>query len=400
LFEQLHRPLIDRHPGDCLLLFEVENISMKHYLVLIACLGFLLFVSQQADAHPASGIVVDSKGNVYFSDLETVWKVDSSGKLTVFRSGIRGRHVHELAIDSEDNIFGADISYLSQKWIAAVWKMTPNGDLTYLMKPTADPARGMSLWQDRQGNMYLIDQNNHVKSHTFLLRRTPDGTVTTLAGSLWGHADGKGTEARLGSIGGMTITADGSIYLTDGDSLRRVTMDGTVTTLAGSLTTRTSEDSPTLFGGNHGSLVGLSVGLDGSVFVADSGNRRVLKIRDGKAQVVLRSEPPFLPTGAAVTPSGDVYILEVGFTLPNVSSGPRVRKLTADGETVVVATVGENRNERSATAIASEKAGVAAESMLQFFYEGRAARYVLLATAPAIIGVAIVWRRRRKERRA
>jgi sugar lactone lactonase YvrE len=258
----------------------------------------------------------------------------------------------------------------------------------------------MSLWQDRQGNMYLIDQNNHVKSHTFLLRRTPDGTVTTLAGSLWGHADGKGTEARLGSIGGMTITADGSIYLTDGDSLRRVTMDGTVTTLAGSLTTRTSEDSPTLFGGNHGSLAGLSVGLDGSVFVADSGNRRVLKIRDGKAQVVLRSEPPFLPTGAAVTPSGDLYILEVGFTLPNVSSGPRVRKLTADGETVVVATVGENRNERSATAIASEKAGIAAESMLQFFYEGRAARYVLMATAAAIIGVAIVWGRRRKERRA
>jgi hypothetical protein len=177
-------------------------------------------------------------------------------------------------------------------------------------------------------------------------------------------------------------------------------MDGTVTTLARDLTERTSQDYPTLFGGNHGSLAGLSVGLDGSVFVADSGNRRVLKVKDGKAQVVLRSEPPFFPTGAAVTPSGDVYILEVGFTLPNISIGPRVRKLTAGGETVVVATVGENRNERSSAAIATEKAGVAAESMLQFFYERRAARYMLMATAPAIIGAAILWRRRKKERRA
>jgi hypothetical protein len=377
-------------------------MHMKHsrLTVWLFSVGLVLLVCMQADAHPASGIVVDTKGNVYFSDLETIWKVDTSGKLTVFRSGIRGRHVHELAIDNDDNIFGADISYESQTWVSSVWKMTPKGDLTYLLRPTTDSPRGMSLWHDRQGNMNWVDQNNHLKSHTLLLRRTPDGTVTTLAGSSWGHSDGKGIEARFGSVGGMTVAADGNIYLTDGDSLRRVTMDGNVSTLARDLTTRTSEDSPTLFGGSHGSLAGLTVGQDGSIFVADSGNRRVLKVGKGKAQVVLRSEPPFLPTGAAVTPTGDVYILEVGFTLPNISSGPRVRKLTADGKTIVVATVGENRNERSTAAIATEKAGVAAESILQFFYEGRSASYLLMATAAGIIGAATVWRRRRKERRA
>lgn len=362
-------------------------------------LAIVLSLHQRADAHPATGIVVDSKGNVYFSDLETIWKVETSRKLTVFRPGIRGRHVHELTIDSEDNLFGADISYESQKWVSAVWKMTPSGDLTYLLKPTIDPPRGMSLWHDSQNNMYWVDQNNHVKSRTLLLRRTPEGAVTTLAGGAWGHADGKGIEARFGSIGGMTVAADGNIYLTDGDSLRRVTLDGVVTTLARDLTTRTSEDSPTLFGGNHGSLAGLSVGPDGTAFVADSGNRRLLKIREGKPQVVLRSEPPFFPTGAAITPTGEVYILEVGLTLPNISSGPRVRKLTTDGKTIVVATVGENRSERGTAAIASEKAGIAAESMLQFFYEGSAAKYILLATVTGLIA-AIIWRRRRKERRA
>lgn len=372
---------------------------MKHRKLTTAlCLiSIFLFVSQRAEAHPASGIVVDTKGNVYFSDLETVWKIDTTGKLTAVRPGIRGRHVHELAIDPEDNIFGADISYESQKWISAVWKVAPKGDLTYLLEPTADPPLGMSLWLDRLGNMYWVDQNNHSKTRTLLLRRTPEGKVTTLGGGAWGHADGKGSAARFGSIGGMTIAADGNIYLTDGDSLRRVTMDGTVTTLARELTVRNGQDMPTLFGGNHGTLAGLGVGADGTVFVADSGNRRVLKVRDGKAQVALRSEPPFLPTGVAVTPSGDVYILEVGFTLPNVSSGPRIRKLTADGRVIVIATLGENREHRSTKAVAAEKVGVAAESILQFFYEDRLSRYLLLANAPSIIAAAIIWLRRRKE---
>ena len=128
--------------------------------------------------------------------------------------------MHELAIDKEDNIYGADISYIAEKWISSVWKMTPAGSFSYLLEPTSDPPLGMSIWRDAQGNMYWIDQNNHTKTRTLLLRRTPNGTVTTLAGSAYGHADGKGTEARFGSIGGMTFGPDGSLYLSDGDSLR------------------------------------------------------------------------------------------------------------------------------------------------------------------------------------
>ena len=373
--------------------------QIKAYRSLLM-LAVLVLFSQQTEAHPASGIVVDSKGNVCFSDLETVWKIDLAGKLAVFRAGVRGRHVHELAIDNQDNIFGADISYESQKWISAVWKMTPNGLLSYLLEPTSDPPPGISPWHDRHGNMYLIDQNNHTKTRTLLLRRAPDGTVTTLAGGAWGHVDGRGTAARFGSVGGMIIAGDDSIYLTDGDSLRRVTIDGMVTTLARRLTARTSDDTPTLFGGDSGSLAGLSVSPGGAVFVADSGNRRVLKIKDGKAEVVVRSEPPFLPTGVAVTPTGDIYILEVGLTLPNVSSGPRVRKMTADGNVSTAATIGANREERSTPAVAVEKAGVLAELSLQFFYEGRVARMVLLLNAPAVFGAVIIWRRRKKERSA
>ena len=365
---------------------------------IIMTIALTLVIGVAASAHPASGIVVDSKKQIYFSDLETIWRVDTSGNLTVFRAGVRGRHVHELAIDKEDNIYGADISYISDKWISTVWKMTPAGSFVYLLEPTSDPPVGMSIWRDQQGNMYWVDQNNHTKTKTLLLRRTPSGVVTTLAGSAYGHADGKGTQARFGSIGGMTFGLDGSIYLTDGDSLRMVTMDGTVTTLGRGLNVRTPEDSPTLFGGNYGSLAGLAVSADGgSVFIADSGNRRLLKVAKGKVDVVLRSEAPFFPTGAAATESGDVYVLEVGFTIPNVSSGPRIRKVSSDGTITVVATVGEDRSRRSTGTVAFERAGVTAESALQFVWEGRATKYAI-ATAPLMVGAFVIWRRRRKVR--
>ena len=70
--------------------------------------------------------------------------------------------------------------------------MTPEGKLTYLLEPTANPPRGMSIWLDPEGSMYSIDQNNHTKTQTLLLRRTTDGNVLTLAGSAYGHLDGKG----------------------------------------------------------------------------------------------------------------------------------------------------------------------------------------------------------------
>ena len=51
-----------------------------------------VFTTTRTQAHPASGIVVDRSGNIYFSDLETVWKLDTLARLTVFRAGLRGRH--------------------------------------------------------------------------------------------------------------------------------------------------------------------------------------------------------------------------------------------------------------------------------------------------------------------
>jgi len=376
---------IHQRPGYCLLTLFAAAV--------------ILILTTAALGHPATGIVVDRKGQVYFSDLETIWKLDPNRKLSVFRPGVSGRHVHELTIDDQDNIYGEDVSYeaATKKWISDVWKMTPEGALTYIVAPTTDPPRALTMWRDLDGNTYFIDQNNHLKQRTLLLRRTADGKVTTFAGGAYGHRDGKGTDAQFSSVGGLAFGADGSLYLTDGVSLRKVTMDGTVTTVATNLNVRTSEDKPVLFEGLYGSLAGLSVNRNGVVYLADAGNRRLLKINpDGNVEVALRADPPFFPNGAFAVPSGDVYVLEVGFTLPNVSSGPRVRKLTPDGKNVVLTVVGQE-NGQSAGSVAAERLGLSLETGLGFFVNAGRKTYGTIALTFVVLGsIAWVLRRRRR----
>jgi hypothetical protein len=378
---------------------NVRHPPSRFSLRAFAAVIFVIVFYGLACAHPSWGIVVSSTGDVYFSDLETVWKLDRAGKLSVFRAGVSGRHVHELSIDDQDNIYGPDFSYdpSTQRYISGVWKMTPAGEFTYLSEPSDRPVPGMSIWFDRAGNRYSVDQNNHAKTKTLLLKRTPEGVVSTLAGGAYGHADGKGAAARFSSVGAIVFGVDGNLYLSDGEYVRRVSMDGTVTTLAKDLLFRTAEDKPPLFAGSYGSLAGLAAGPGGNVYVADAGDRRLLKIsNDGKVTVVYRCDPPFFPNGVFATPSGEVFVLEFSFTPPGTWGGPRVRKITADGNMNLLAAISGN-------ALASLQPGAAAPTRLLtsagFLSSYRRTIFMTLMLAAGMIVILLAWRSYQKRRR-
>jgi hypothetical protein len=357
----------------------------------------LLVFSDLACAHPSWGIVVSSAGDVYFSDLETVWKMDRAGKVTVFRAGVSGRHVHELAIDAQDNIYGPDFSYepATQKFITAIWKMTPDGKFEYLQSPSNQSPPGLGILIDRAGNMYSVDQNNHTKTQTLLLKRTPEGVVTTLAGGAFGHADGKGTAAKFSTIGALVFGSDGNLYVSDGEYVRRVMMDGTVTTLAKDLLFRTAQDKPPLFAGSYGSLAGLSTGPGGNVYVVDAGDRRLLKIsNDGKLTVVYRCDPPFFPNGVFATPGGDIYVLEFSFIPPGTWGGPRVRTIFPDGRMRVLDTVSGDTMENlppgsSVTRVLRQPDILSSYKVI----------ILMIALTVGLIAIFLAWEKSRKRRR-
>lgn len=301
---------------------------------MTVALAECIFLANAAQAHPAWGIAVDRKGQVYFSDLKTIWKIDAQGRLSVFRAG--KDHTHELNIDEAGNLYGAENAYdpATQRFFSAIWKMTPAGGFSYLLAPTENPPNGTSIWRDRDGNMYHFA--NYPKPELLVLKRTPNGKVTALVGS--SNAVRKYRQDSPHSAGATAFGADGAIYFTNGSNVSKLTTSGTLTPLARNLLKEDSQEKPA--GGTP--LFGIAVDAHENALVADYGNRRVLKItHNGQMTTVIRAEEPWFPTGVAIS-GNDLYVLEHSFTPTHTQIGTRVRKLSSDGKVSTLATVHAN----------------------------------------------------------
>jgi hypothetical protein len=87
----------------------------------------------------------------------------------------------------------------------------------------------MGLDVDKAGNLYVADRDNHAVRKVAM-----DGMVTTLAGSgLIGAQDGKGAEASFYAPTDVAVAADGTVYVADtlNHAIRKVDTSGHVTTL-------------------------------------------------------------------------------------------------------------------------------------------------------------------------
>lgn len=318
-----------------------------------ACAAF----APRAFAHPPWGIAADSQGRVYFSELETIWKIDEQGRLTVFRAGVAGRHTHELRLGEDGNLYGEDLTYEpeGERWITAVWKMTPSGEFSYLLAPTDSAPRGTSIWRDRDGNSYSVHKDDDTHE-LLLLKRGATGDVGLLRGSRSSLEHWK--QVTLYNAAGTAFGPKGALYFTDGSDIFKAERDGTVKTLARSVAdaaaqgadAKTRNQSKAGHDGrdkdrheDHGALLGLSVDAQGNAYAADIRNRRVLKVTsDGKVSVVHTSEETWMPTGVACA-GESLYVLEFGTTPSGTNTPPRVLKLSAGGQPTVIASVSDAR---------------------------------------------------------
>jgi sugar lactone lactonase YvrE len=127
---------------------------------------------------------------------------------------------------------------------------------------------------DGRGNIYLAE------GHT-IRRISVGGVVTTIAGKAgeWGDRDGPGGVARFNNPQGLAADATGNVYVADRDnqSIRKITPDGTVSTAAGSAASASANDGK----GPKARFYrpsGIAVGSSGALFVSDTGNFTIRKI--------------------------------------------------------------------------------------------------------------------------
>ena len=177
-----------------------------------------------------TGIAIDNASNLYVADDHKIFKIDPNGTLSTMAGSTAGfadgigvnaqfQTLTALAIDTSGNIYGVD------RTNHRIRKITPNGQVTTIAGSTAGFADGAAISAqfnsptgitvDEQGNLYVVDsENNRIR------KITPEGQVSTVAGSTSGFSDGDGATAQFNRPRAITIDTDGNLLVTDTDNAR------------------------------------------------------------------------------------------------------------------------------------------------------------------------------------
>lgn len=300
----------------------------------IVILSFVLicFVfAPETFAHPSWAIVADDKNQVYVSDLEKIWKIDARGAVSVFSE----RHTHEMTLDSGGNLTGEDLHYepATRKFTSALWKITPNGEFSYILAPTDAPPKGISIWKNASGATFYFGQTDAEPRENFLLKRTASGEVAVLLGDRQ-----KALQHRQivpYSFAGMTFAPDGSLYVKNADTVWKVTTNDAVSVFL--TKEQMSAIAPKMM------LFGLAVDAENNVYTTDHNNKKTLKIApDKKISVVFQTEPNWSPTGVFYR-NKNLYVLEYKSAPSGGKPVVRVQRIAADGKVSTLVTIGENK---------------------------------------------------------
>jgi uncharacterized protein (TIGR03437 family) len=342
---------------------QIAKISLNGAVAVVAGTGKAGFSGDEGPASKAqlalaifvlAGLAVDSSGNLYIADLDNfrIRKVTPDGIIRTVAgngqfgySGDGGPAVQatlnipsSVTADAAGNLYVADAAGNRVRKIAAdrtVTTVVGSGSPGF----TGDggPAVEASLYSplaagvDAAGNLYVLDALSRVR------RVTPDGIINTFAGNGGAYAgnagdqfsgdSGPAVQADLGlplGVLGMAVDPAGNVYIaeTSNQRIRKVTPDGTITTIAGK-GQDTGDNIPALSAALN-EPTGLAVDAGGNLYIADNG-RGVRKVTpDGTITTVA----PFQNVAAvAVDASGNLFI----------SSGQQIFELTPGGVPTVVA---------------------------------------------------------------
>ena len=125
------------------------------------------------------------------------------------------------------------------------------------------------------GNLYFADTANHR-----IRQITANGYILTIAGTGvagFGGDDGSASAALLNTPSDVTVGADGTLYIADRGNhrVRRIGVNGVITTVAGNGTPGFSGDNGNALLAQLSSPDGIAIGSDGSIYIADGGNQRI-----------------------------------------------------------------------------------------------------------------------------
>lgn len=285
---------------------------MKKTIVPTILFLMLLFSSGVA-AHPGIGIVMDSNGNVFYTDLAHVWKITPDGSHSIVVEDV---HTHELYLDKNDNLYGEHSWYegeATDKWGYYIWCLNSNGSLEQIIPPTEGFPLNNTLVRDSEGSMYWPEKSGGIE---ILKKETANGKT-----SLY-------TDHKFKDIRWLHFSKDENLYVVDFLKLKKVTPNGEVQVI----TDKLKETGPPHAGvADHHYLMGAWTDAQQNIFVAVYGARKVKKITPrGKIETIFKTSTEWSPSGGLNGTDGSLWVME--FSVKNTT---RVRKISLNGEETV-----------------------------------------------------------------
>lgn len=298
-----------------------------------------------------TGITADGEGNLFVSDaqLDAIGLINTAGQVRMITgennpSGLN--RPEGLTILTDGNLAVADTAN------DVIRRITRTGSVTILagqagVRGAADGAASAASFssprdvaRDNSGTLFVAGAMNHI-----IRKIAADGTVSTIAGapSNSGTNDGKGEAARFNLPSAITVDSLGNLYVSDlnNNTIRKITPDGTVSTLAGLPGVSGFADGTgihALF--NHPG--GLVVDGEGNLYVADTGNSTIRKVTPDGTVTTIAGSPGIagVQNGTALNALlnhprdltrdslGNLYVADTGNAL--------IRKITPAGEVSIV----------------------------------------------------------------